>query len=265
MYGTNYTEIFIERRANNMKLFLGNSIWYLVSKSDGMTKFVLLGLLMASIISWTIVLYKLVMLRIKKADIKSTLKQLRRTKTVDEVIACSSLHAKKYPGHLLVNQLNATQELLRKNKTLSAHQLEILDDTRYDLIDDMARQEEMYLPFLSTTASVAPLVGLFGTVWGLTHAFISISEKGSADIVTIAPGIAEALLTTVAGLMVAIPAAVLYHYLIQQADSIVIQLNKISNHVHRVVQGTFVDIKEYHEDTKAPEKTAEANKAASGN
>ena len=78
------------------------------------------------------------------------------------------------------------------------------------------RTEESYLPFLFTSASVSPLLGLFGTVWGLVHAFIRISEKQSADITTVAPGIAEALITTLAGLLVAVPALVMYHYLIAQ-------------------------------------------------
>ncbi len=57
------------------------------------------------------------------------------------------------------------------------------------------------------------MLGLFGTVWGLVHAFVSISQKQSADIATVAPGIAEALITTLAGLMVAIPALVMFVYL----------------------------------------------------
>ena len=65
---------------------------------------------------------------------------------------------------------------------------------------------------LSVSAAVSPLMGLFGTVWGLIHAFVRIGELQSADIATVAPGIAEALITTLAGLMVAIPALAMYHY-----------------------------------------------------
>ena len=64
------------------------------------------------------------------------------------------------------------------------------------ILDDMIGNEESYLPVLSTSAAISPLLGLFGTVWGLIHSFISISQRGSADIVTVAPGIAEALITT---------------------------------------------------------------------
>jgi biopolymer transport protein TolQ len=67
------------------------------------------------------------------------------------------------------------------------------------------------LSLLASTTSVSPLLGLFGTVWGVMDAFLSIGLKGSADIATVGPGIAEALITTAVGLAVAIPALVGYN------------------------------------------------------
>jgi biopolymer transport protein TolQ len=73
---------------------------------------------------------------------------------------------------------------------------------------------ERRLPFLATTASVGPLLGLFGTVWGIMGSFMAIGAGGSANIQAVGPGIAEALIVTAAGLAAAIPAAVGYnHYL----------------------------------------------------
>jgi biopolymer transport protein TolQ len=79
-------------------------------------------------------------------------------------------------------------------------------------IDDMMHAEQAYVPVLSVSAAVSPLIGLFGTIWGLVHAFVRISQRQSADISTVAPGIAEALITTLAGLCVAIPALLMYQY-----------------------------------------------------
>ncbi|MBN2415715.1 MotA/TolQ/ExbB proton channel family protein [bacterium] len=70
---------------------------------------------------------------------------------------------------------------------------------------------DRYLPALSITVSVSPFLGLFGTVWGVMTAFMSIGSTGSADITAVGPGIAEALITTVTGLAVAIPALVAYN------------------------------------------------------
>jgi len=76
------------------------------------------------------------------------------------------------------------------------------------------------MPIFTATIAISPLLGLFGTVWGLIHAFMRISEKQSADIATVAPGIAEALITTLAGLMVAIPAVVMLCYLQSQVRAL---------------------------------------------
>ena len=70
------------------------------------------------------------------------------------------------------------------------------------------------LPMLATTASVTPFIGLFGTVWGIMNTFHAIGATGSTSIVTVAPGIAEALVNTAAGLLAAIPAVVAYNHLL---------------------------------------------------
>ena len=73
------------------------------------------------------------------------------------------------------------------------------------------------LPFLATTASATPFIGLFGTVWGILGAFRQIGITGSTSIVTVAPGIAEALVNTAAGLVAAVPALIAYNYFNGQA------------------------------------------------
>jgi biopolymer transport protein TolQ len=79
---------------------------------------------------------------------------------------------------------------------------------------DETRRLEKWMPFLATTASVSPFIGLFGTVWGVMDAFSRLGEAGATTIRATAPGIAEALITTAAGLFAAIPAVIAYnHYL----------------------------------------------------
>jgi biopolymer transport protein TolQ len=107
-------------------------------------------------------------------------------------------------------------------------------------IDDMLHQEESYLPFISTCGGVATLLGLFGTIWGLVHSFVRISELQSADIATVAPGIAEALITTLVGLMVAIPAVVMFNYLSVQVRDVEQRLVVFANRFAGVVQKLFV-------------------------
>ncbi len=75
---------------------------------------------------------------------------------------------------------------------------------------------EAMTPFLATTGSAAPFIGLFGTVWGIMNSFTAIANKGSATIPDVAPGIAEALIATAIGLVAAIPAVVAYNYFMRK-------------------------------------------------
>jgi biopolymer transport protein TolQ len=75
---------------------------------------------------------------------------------------------------------------------------------------------ERYLPFLATTASSAPFIGLFGTVWGIMTSFQNIGAQGSANLAVVAPGISEALIATAAGLAAAIPAVIGYNYFVNR-------------------------------------------------
>jgi biopolymer transport protein TolQ len=74
------------------------------------------------------------------------------------------------------------------------------------------RRLEKWMPWLATTGSVSPFIGLFGTVWGVMDAFSGLGDAGAASLRAVAPGIAEALITTAAGLFAAIPAVIAYNY-----------------------------------------------------
>ena len=79
-------------------------------------------------------------------------------------------------------------------------------------VDNERGRNDRFLPYLAICSAVGPLLGLLGTVWGVMDAFLAIGMQGSANITVVAPGIAQALITTIAGLLVAIPAAVAYNY-----------------------------------------------------
>lgn len=87
---------------------------------------------------------------------------------------------------------------------------------------------ETYLPFLATTGSATPFIGLFGTVWGIMNAFSGIAASGSASLATVAPGIAEALIATAAGLAAAIPAVMAYNYFVNRVRSIATRIDSFT-------------------------------------
>ena len=87
---------------------------------------------------------------------------------------------------------------------------------------------ERHLTFLATTGSTAPFIGLFGTVWGIMSSFRSIGATGNANLATVAPGIAEALIATAVGLFAAIPAVVAYNFFLQQVRVLTEEMDTFS-------------------------------------
>lgn len=200
------------------QLFTGNALWHLIMQSDAICKGVMLILLVLSIISWALFFYKWLSLRKKKRELALANEQLNVVHTFDELRAAGYRLNNTIGGYFLNRNLTFLKSVIESAKGqgrtgLSSDDRELVREHSYQIIDDVVQEEEKGLPFLSATAAVSPLLGLFGTVWGLVHAFVSISQKQSADIATVAPGIAEALITTLAGLMVAIPALVMFVYL----------------------------------------------------
>src|SRR5690606_37870661 len=123
-------------------------------------------------------------------------KYLSKVHSLDDVRTMAAAFAHTLPGYIVNKNLMFLKSLLELKESkmpLTEHELELLQQRVEQTIDDIVHREESYLPLLSSTAAVAPLLGLFGTVWGLVHAFMSISATQQADIATIAPGIAEAL------------------------------------------------------------------------
>jgi biopolymer transport protein TolQ len=110
-----------------------------------------------------------------------------------------------------------------------------LDRARTTAITDM----ESRVPLLGTTASAGPFIGLFGTVWGIMNSFRSIGAKGAANLATVAPGIAEALVTTAIGLMAAIPAVMAYNYLSRRIRVLSAEMETFSSDFLNIVRRRF--------------------------
>jgi biopolymer transport protein TolQ len=98
---------------------------------------------------------------------------------------------------------------------------------------------ESKVPFLATTASAAPFIGLFGTVWGIMNSFRNIGAKGAANLTTVAPGIAEALVATAIGLVAAIPAVMAYNYLSRRIRVISAEMETFANDFLNIIRRRF--------------------------
>jgi len=96
------------------------------------------------------------------------------------------------------------------------------------------------VPFLATTGNTAPFIGLFGTVWGIMNSFHSIGIRGSANLAVVAPGISEALVATAAGLAAAIPAVIAFNYFLQKISTIESELQSFASDLLNIIERDII-------------------------
>ncbi len=227
-----------------------SAVWQLVNISDWISKYiVLLGLFLLSVTCLAIIIFKLREFRKQKRRMRLLLKQAQKSTKFSDLALVSKEFRDSIGGMYLIQSLEKLKFLIDTKKanisgtqapTLSGDEVEQLQLLTQQDIDSLLMREESYLPVLGTSAAVAPLAGLFGTIWGLINAFISISQEKTADIAIIAPGIAAALLTTLAGLVVAIPAVIAFHYFSNELRKLEGQLNDLDDLFFIMVKQTFV-------------------------
>jgi biopolymer transport protein TolQ len=194
----------------------------LIAHSGWVARAVLLVLLVFSLISWAIILYKGTALHRAHAQSSTFLDVFRKSSKFSEVNSvCPQLKASPLVGVFQAGYLEVNQQVRGAGGASAAVQaggkptvrsLESLSRSLARAATVEVTRLERRLSFLATTASVTPFVGLFGTVWGIMDAFAEIGRMGSANLAVVAPGISEALITTAMGLLAAIPAAVFFNF-----------------------------------------------------
>jgi len=181
-------------------------------------KAVLAILLFFSLVSWSIIFQK--WRHFSKADKQSYafLRIYESSKSPKDLYALS----KKFEISPLANLFRSV--FSEKTYTDKEELKRML--RRYSALEGTKLQR--YLNFLATTGSTSPFIGLFGTVWGIMNAFRGIGVAGSASLAVVAPGIAEALITTAMGLAAAIPAVVAYNFYLSKANRMIIEMDDFS-------------------------------------
>ena len=210
--------------AGSGELSTNTDIVRLIADASPLAKVVLLILLIFSAVSWGIILYKFWAFRRAARQTSSFLGVFRKSSKFSEVQAVcpglveSPLVGLFQSGYAELNaQLRAGQPAEAPKPPAAAGRptLKSLDAVDRALLRattvEMTKLEKR-VPFLATTASITPFIGLFGTVWGIMSSFLSLSANGSTSLQTVGPGIAEALIATAAGLFAAIPAVYFYNY-----------------------------------------------------
>ncbi len=178
------------------------SRYSMLTQADPVVKAVMLGLAIASVACWAIILQKLVRLLWLR-------QQVRRLETIADGGSPTGNERGLVQAILAAAQQEAADGASRgEDRTAVRARLERA--MRIALKSELQRQEAG-LPFLATIGSSAPFIGLFGTVWGIMNSFTAIGQQQDTSLGTVAPGIAEALLATALGLAAAIPAVMAYN------------------------------------------------------
>ena len=227
----------------------------LLAHSNWLTKTVLLVLLLFSAVSWGIILSKTWQYRRAERNSSTFLQVFRKSTKFSEVQAiCSSVMASPLVGifqsgyaelNLQLRQARPDgdpQPHLRPQAVTVRPTLKSLDAVDRALLRATTVEVgklERRVPFLATTASITPFIGLFGTVWGIMAAFQNIGAQGSTSLSVVAPGIAEALVATAGGLFAAVPAVYFYNHFTNRVRELAAEMDDFSLEFLNIAERNF--------------------------
>lgn len=206
------------------------TLWDLIQQTGWVARIVLVILLLFSLFSWAIIFQKWRRFAAIERHTRQFLQLFRSAeklptpKMLDVAAAASPLASVYAAGYReLESQIVQTNPHGAKVKSLEAVEVRMQLAAAEEV-----RRLEKYMPWLATTASVSPFIGLFGTVWGVMDAFAGLGTEGSASLRAVAPGMAEALIATAAGLFAAIPAVIAYNHFVHRVRDTATRMDNFS-------------------------------------
>jgi biopolymer transport protein TolQ len=216
----------------------------LVLNASGVVMGVLCLLAFFSLVSWYIIGYKYFYLRRATSESSRFLDTFWKSKRLDAIYQTAE-ELKRSPisqmfraGYIELSKIKSA-EGPAANQGAWLGDLQSIERALQRAETNELTHLESMVPFLATTGSAAPFVGLFGTVWGIMNSFRSIGEKGAANLATVAPGIAEALVATAIGLVAAIPAVMAYNYFVRRIKVLSSEMEAFSNDFLNILKRHF--------------------------
>ena len=214
------------------------SILHLVMNASFVVQAVMVLLLLVSLASWAAIFRKLFDLKRVKALNEEFEESFYSGATLNELFASAVKNAKKVGPmeRIFASGMREFQKLRERRITDPGS---LLDGTRRAMRAGYQREMdavESQLSFLATVGSVSPYVGLFGTVWGIMHAFTGLASLQQVTLAVVAPGIAEALVATAIGLFAAIPAVVAYNRFARDVDRVANKLETFIEEFSNILQ-----------------------------
>ncbi|EDX9626016.1 tol-pal system-associated acyl-CoA thioesterase [Salmonella enterica] len=194
------------------------SVWGMYQHADIVVKCVMIGLILASVVTWAIFFSKSVEFFSQKRRLKHEQQQLVDARSLDQAADIAAGFSAKSLSAQLINEAQNELELSQGSEDNEG----IKERTGFRLerrVAAVGRYMGRGNGYLATIGAISPFVGLFGTVWGIMNSFIGIAQTQTTNLAVVAPGIAEALLATAIGLVTAIPAVVIYNIFARQIGS----------------------------------------------
>jgi biopolymer transport protein TolQ len=202
------------------------NVFKLIVDASLVVKIILLILLFFSVFSWAIIIYKRRSLKNAGLQSQRFLAFFEKSRNLSEV---------NQAGYKELSYLAKANPRI----SLTSANVDSLSRALNKAANNEVSKLERMMGFLATTGSVTPFIGLFGTVWGIMDAFHKIGIQRSASLVTVAPGIAEALIATAAGLFAAIPAVIAYNAYLARIKDLISQMEDFSAEFLGIVEKLY--------------------------
>lgn len=219
-------------------------------------RMIIIGLFFLSVYTWALITMKYRLIKGVESATKSFINFLKTQQQIDLLEISrklTSLPDSPYKTMFSI-LINETQSLLRSNSRLNkSHfltklQFHTIEETAQRISSDIVIELEKNLVHLATIASISPLLGLLGTVWGVFTSFRGIATLGSATLNVVAPGISEALITTVVGLIVAIPALWGYNWLTNRINIYTKKMESFVSYILSCIQSSYLPQTTYEKE-----------------
>lgn len=209
------------------------SVWTMFVNADIVVKIVMIGLLLASVATWTILIAKTIELKRARERVVAAIGRLSEARGLSEARLALGGGGDRLTQSLLAE---ATREMKLSSDIIAAPGVkERIAGCYAEIERAQALAIKRGTGLLASVGSTAPFIGLFGTVWGIMNSFIGISKAQTTNLAVVAPGIAEALLATAIGLFAAIPAVLIYNHLARQATAYLELVSNLSGELLRIV------------------------------
>jgi biopolymer transport protein TolQ len=213
----------------------------LIKHASGPVIGVIVILIGMSLVSWYIIASKQMLLRAAQNESEQFLDAFWRSKDIEAIYKVAQGLGRSPLSHLFLAGYTELAKLQQggtdrdrdgdlENVERALSKAQLRETTRL----------ESAVPFLATTGSAAPFIGLFGTVWGIMNSFLAIGAMKSASVATVAPGIAEALIATAIGLVAAIPAVLAYNYFLRKIIVLTSEMETFSKDFLNIVRRHFL-------------------------